>query len=704
MKFFRIPIHAILIFIVAACTIQSSPQMATATILPTSAPLAVHFFPPHTGDQAQEILVNTEEAILKDIESLEMPLSQYSLQYRAAVFAAWNAYLYFPDDLRSETWEWKMAYYAAMGGDSDFAANIYIEKITKALNEENIPVERLSEWFQSGERKEAYATPRFGLEIQPINIPGNDQTYLIQLGVQGGIDIPGSMCLLIVEQEKHVTTHLIYDGFPDGGFFPTLRHPSYCTVQDATGDGIDEIIAHNWSGAHVGTATLQVIEISSLPPKTLPFSSSKDEQVSAWNGTPQDFINQNGKILVPMTEKLGQCDLYLTRYYEWNGKWFETANVSFSTYEFGSSILKDCYYYIPYHSDQISAREAAKLIDEAIKFYSPSSNEEKDILEQLRVEKGLIYLFSGDSDKARETFEEIANAPLKDDGIWVEPVKNFLKVYQEPSDLYRACTALMVCDPNRSLMMEDPNHPNCAIISPCQMEALDYAISSQSTTQPLADLTSNLRASGVEIASEGWLDIDQDGRDELWFMIEAPNRLFYQLWIASDYPDDINFLDAGNYADAKFEPDIKQLAPKRFSVDLGQPRKMIWTRDLTTDKPSLNSLNEWQDPNDTTDYRAINADLKEFESIQKQFYISTDRVRIYTELLAIDHRYDICPYQLISPDTFFYKYECGNYYYTIGFAAELAGDHDMAQRMYATILDTYPENPMALLAKEKLGR
>jgi hypothetical protein len=692
-----------LLLVLSACSstqlIQSSKPTSSLANTP---PSKEYFFAPHTADEAQEILSKAEAAILEDF-NLEMPLSQYSLLYRAAFYAARNAYLYFPEDQRAKMWEWKMAYYAAMGGDNDFAAHIYTQKITRALNEDNVPVNNLPSWFQSGEVNTEYITPHFDLELQPVNIPNYDQSYLVQLGVQGGVDIPGVMCLLLSKHKEQFEVFLVYNGFPENGFFPTLRHPSYCITEDTTGDGIDEVIADNWSGGHVGTSSLQISDISTLPPKQLTFGAENKEILSVWNGSAEEFINKDEKIQIPIREKFGQCDIYLRRYYEWDGNRFEAVNVSLSLIQGGITDLEDCYYYIPYSLDEFTASEAAQILDEAVKIYSPGSDSEKDILEEFRVKKALVYLFAGETSKAIEVFEEIANKPLKEGGIWVEPVKNFLKTYQKPSDLYRACVALTAHDLNRPVMFENKNNITHAVINLCHLQALEITMSKAAQSQSIENFNSYLDSNGVKIASKDWLDIDQDGKDELWFMTEPPTQLYYQLWFVSDYPHGIKILDGGTYPTPQFRPNIQQLTANRFLIEVGQPRKLIWLIDQSTKEPFLNSLNEWQDPNDITDYSAIVEDLKKFAVLQEQIYVSKSFEVSYKKMLEIVNRYDTCPHQLLSPATNFYKYECGDYYYTIGFAAELAGDNNFAQKMYAKIIELYPNNPMVLLAKEKIS-
>jgi len=251
--------------------------------------------------------------------------------------------------------------------------------------------------------------------------------------------------------------------------------------------------------------------------------------------------------------------------------------------------------------------------------------------------------------------------------------------------------------------MSDPNNSACTMTNPCQTEALEYAISNQSKTQTLQDFITSLQTSGVEIASENWVDLENDGKNELLFTVTPPAHIYYNLWIASDYPNGIQTFQAGAFPIANPEFNIETIAPGRSLIKLGLPRNLLWTRDPITNEPTLGSLYEWQNPNDTTDYLAVNTDLKEFEQLQSQLYSSNNFTSIYDKLLIIANHYDTCPYLLNDLTTNFYKFEGGNYYYTIGFVAELVNDKDIAQKMYAKIVDQYPSHPMAALAREKIN-
>lgn len=157
MKTSRVLINIIFILILATCSVQTPQPTKTSSIIisPTSSATTVamttattistpteikdvsaYHLSPQTADKAQETLTQAEQVILNVYnQQIEMPLSQYTAYYQVAQYAALDALLHFPDDKRAETWRWKMAYYAAMGGDGHLATNIYSELITQALNE-----------------------------------------------------------------------------------------------------------------------------------------------------------------------------------------------------------------------------------------------------------------------------------------------------------------------------------------------------------------------------------------------------------------------------------------------------------------------------------------------------------------------------------------------------------------------------------------
>ena len=715
-------INVIVIFILANCTVQTpqptmintiaiSPTSVATTIAVTatsvSAPtgikdLSAYHLSPQTADKAQEILIRAERAILDAYNHLETPLSQYTPYYQAAEYSALDALLHFPNDKRAETWRWKMAYYAALGGDGDLATNIYSELITQALNDKKkMSAANLPSWFQSGELESQFYTPIFKLEMQPVKLSTKDIAYLVQLGELEGTDTPGSICLLLIEKEQKYATFLLYNGFPSDGYFPTLRNPTDCKLKDLTNDGIDEVIADNWYGGHVGTTTIQVFDLSSLPPKVMPFNSSKDEKLTIWNGGITGYPDSGGKAQIQTDQPIGQCDSYITRDYQWTGKWFDSKNATFVKGS-DNNFLEYCGSQIAYISNELNTQNAVQILDQVLQTYTPASDHDREILEELRIQKGLLYIFNGEQDKARSVLQETVQSPIVKNGLWVKPVQDFLATYNGKSNLYQACSALTACDPYSAESIGGPNPPACVNIHPCDTtQTINFIVTNDFASKPLNQLINNLRNAGVEIASEGWIDMDSDGKNELWFTVMPPEGNDFQFWIASGYPKGIKTFNLDNTPSPQPDFDfIKTLSNSKHTlIDFRDGKILDWMRDPITEEPVLGWLYE------TIEEEKLKPDIENFRQWQYELYKGNNPKDIYEKMLDMKYRYGSCPFEIRDEyNSITTYYDCTAYYYTIGLAAELSGEEDSAVEMYYTILKLYSNRPLALLAQSKLDQ
>jgi tetratricopeptide (TPR) repeat protein len=647
---------------------------------------------PSDADHAQQLITKAEQEIPKALEHWEMPLSQYTYYYRAVWYATWDALIHYPDDPRVPMWKWKMTYYAAMAGDGDVASDIYMALVTESLNKQLIAVESLPNWFQSGEVETVYYYPHFELAVSPVTIPEKSSAFIVQLGAK---DSPGNMVFLIVEEQNLYTTYLIYDGF--NGFIPTVSNYVNYSLKDLTNDEVDEVLIKNWYGGHVGTSTIQIFDISTLPPQMLSFGTAKENEVHVWEGSLGEFVTQDGKIQLPISEKLGQCDVYVTRYFEWNGSHFEVKGVDLSFLHGGYAPLDYCGLpAVGYAEDFVDTQYAIQLIDRVLQTYSSEVGENGNLLDEIRIRKDLVYLFAGQPDEALSIIQDVAQNPIAENGIWAKPAKNFLKTYRSMADIYRACSALTACDPSRTGMVD--GQETCLMINPCHSDALAYVMEHQITAQSLDALPANLKALGVDITSHGWIDLDSDQREELWFTVRPPTRFYEDLWIASGYPNGIQTFWLYNFGGTMPEIKIKQVAPHQFWGQVGDLKKFTWERDAVTQLPYLESEGAWADEN--TD--VVTADLASYRQLQKQLYAGADPAKVYEEMLKIADRYQECPYEVQITVDGGHEDECGNYYYILGFAAELSGEKEMALQMYQKVLAAYPNHPMTLLAKEKM--
>lgn len=418
-------------------TIPSLPTLMQATIAnsPDAYQLASG-----TADRADEIITMMEQAVLEFMEGQTGPGNNRP-PFDVVWHAAWDALERFPDDPRFEEWRWKMAYYMAFSGEGYGATELYSELIADALNQEGVAPQDLPRWFQSGELVSTYPTQEFTLEIEPITVPGNEAGYLIRFGELFDIDTPGSSCVLVVENDDKFMPYIVHDGFPESGFFITLRNPSSCFAKDVTDDGIDEIIVDHYSGGHVGTTFINVFDITSLPPEAMPFTPSQDENLIIWNGWINDYPKVDGKTQLQVGIALGDCWDYGLTDYEWNGAWFAVSHgeVVFNDTPYQSDYTSlSCAGKIQDYASNLNHQDAFWIYDGAYTAYFKHALNNIEVLDEFRVLMGLASAYQGDHDMARSIFRAIGESPTTVGSIWIQPAQDFLEAYRSPSDLFRA--------------------------------------------------------------------------------------------------------------------------------------------------------------------------------------------------------------------------------------------------------------------------
>jgi tetratricopeptide (TPR) repeat protein len=134
-------------------------------------------------------------------------------------------------------------------------------------------------------------------------------------------------------------------------------------------------------------------------------------------------------------------------------------------------------------------------------------------------------------------------------------------------------------------------------------------------------------------------------------------------------------------------------------IALDENNKFAWERDSITGEPSLHYTAAWVDQK----YEIANSDVDKLIELRHKLYQKINITGTYSEFFEIQKRYDTC---LFTSDYLlgWKPYDCGVFYYDLGFAAELAGDEKTAREMYSIIVEQYPDHPLALLAKNKLKR
>ena len=272
----------------------------------------------------------------------------------------------------------------------------------------------------------------------------------------------------------------------------------------------------------------------------------------------------------------------------------------------------------------------------------------------------------------------------------MEPVKKFLEVYQDQTDIYRACSALTACDMYSAQAM---GYSSCNYQSPCSQDAIEYLVSHQFKDLSLSKLLENVQAAGVNVLSSGWVDFDFDGTYELWFTVVPPDKSeiypINQLWIASGYPNEIKLFSAG--AGIKGEiPDfqIELTSNGEVFVKYSEVGRFLWSRDEITKEPRFHGT-VMPEPG----FYSEELDMTLVVELRHQVQSGVDSYELYVEYMKLKKHFDTN----LSLD-------CVTCYFDIGYIAELVGDNKTAVEMYSKVVEQFPEHPMAILAKSKLAR
>jgi hypothetical protein len=662
-----------------------------------------------TADQMDEFIKHFESITLlyMDEHSVDFDINEGAL-YRSIWYAAWDALMQYPDDPRAEDWFWKKVYYMSLAGEGDEATELYRQKMHAALTWDKIAPEDLPTWFKSGEFVSGYLAPNYTLELDPLEVPGYDSGHIVNLGKLHNINTPGGSCYLIVEKDDVFSTYTIHSGFPPFYYFFMMRNPLSCYAQDVTDDGIDEIIVDQYYGGHVGGTTINVYDTHSMPPKLMPFGPQQSAELTAWNGYLHNFPEYQGKTQIQFDHPFGTCEVDGITYYQWNGAWFEVSKGSIEVFQSPRTDygLLNCHDRIIRFSEGLDPQDGILIMDQTLRAYTPFAKDSVEVLDALKIMKGLFAAYSGDEVSARSAFAEAVNAPNKPGGVLVEPASKFLDAYQEPDDLYRACSLLTACVDYFAVFIGGPDAPTCITFPLCNYElALSSLASIAPADTPPSQVVAYLKSNGVNIPNWGWYDFDGDDQAEVWFTVRHPNRVIPELWVAGQYPQGIKtmLVDELTSTDVHFKHITEETGKTLTGYEHGKTIEMV--RHPDTKEPFI----VVREPVVT---EPVDGKSSRFKELRKMLYEGNDPVLIYNQLAAMDTQYTRCPFTVRYWDEMsatpppgwreYDAYDCATFYYTVAFAAELAGQEREAVRRYHAVWAQFPDSPFAILAQHKL--
>ncbi len=615
--------------------------------------------------------------------------------YQSVVYAAWNAISLYPNDPRSEKWRWTLTYYMIYSGGGQGALEMYRQQIDDALYRQHLTPQDLPGWFHSGNMVDDYLTKPFTLQIDTLQLPGYDAGYLVEIGDVAGSESPGSSCIVISQKGTQYNSYIIHNGFP-GGYSLMLRNPTSCSKKDLTGDGVDEIVVDHYSGGHIGTTHFKVVDVSSMPPKLLPFHSTHDSELIVSNGFLMEYQTEGQKPFLEVGSPLGNCDEYGINDYWWNGDWFDLIHGKIN-YEVSNlhndQALNRCSGWITQYAQSLPFPDAIKVLDTAVKAYLPNIRKEKATIDEFRVLQGVYFAFSGDVDTARAKFTEISRSPIDPNSVWIKPAQDFLAIYKSQADLFRACSSVKICSSNTGLFESEEVQRNEADRTSTN-KALQATVATAFANLPLEKLAGSIGTAGVNVASTGFYDFDGDGQSDLWFTQMIPGVEGFQLWIGT----------VSSRGTMAVPVDFISIKTPTITMKMGEGSKRILDlgggKSYHLDRHPL-TLELFVTPIDEKNPPLTNS--AKFLELQQKLIQGEPPAVVYEGLLTIDAKVKGCPIKNKYNDgSISDSDECAGYFFTLGLAAELVGQDDAAVRNYYQIWKTYPANELAPLARMKL--
>jgi len=577
----------------------------------------------------------------------------YYAAYSYATIAISEALLRFPEASEATHWRWELAYNLARTSDPNAGAR-YADLIVQALNQEQVKPEDLVHWFHEQE-------PRLELTVKLLKQPSGYLSGSL-LQVKGA----GSAFILLLETSSAFQAQVLTSDFD------FVHSPEYdAFAADLSRDGIQEMVIYLVSPVDTRDLALpHVFTLASIPAQELaynlaqaPFAIGMDysmEWVSVPDGT-GGFDLQARDTLFPA------CPLALSRTYHWDG---ELLLPKSTTYEVnpGPGTLSFCHLLADHAASVWGPGAAIQIMQAILPDWPPAADENgkplpPDARDEWRYRLGVYHALLGERDAAVSAFQEIINSPAIPQSSWIAPSQDFLKRYQSPQDIYRACVQSELCDPDR---------------------ALTYLVGNlQGNDSPRA--LSLLGQSGVELRASGYFDFDGDKTTEVWFTLRHRPGEKLKLWVLVAYPKGIQEIQLG-------EAETNVPALTYYDEELLPPVVLINNTVAIRIERAPGSLEPY----------LTYLELPKFypdrfkdgvKAAIRDLFAGIEPVKVKDALVALQKTPG-----LLCRGT----WSCDEYYYMLGLASELAGDPGVAVNAYVRVWTDYAKSPFTTMARLKL--
>jgi len=638
-------------------TASATPSLPpTLTRLPTITPARPfkfndrYMFVPWSADMAQRAAqMAYEYPDVRYAKPEQKVLPAYHAAFAAAVYAYREALLRFPDDPQASKWQWRLAYSLAQVGDPE-AVTLYAGFIQEALKKGDLRSEDLPEWFQLQE-------PRLSLLLYKITPePGQLSQDLIQI-VEGGV------YLWLVETPADVQVKPITQAFN----FTTAAG----TVQllgKLTGEGQTEVAIYQPLSDQPGVlAEPRVFRLSGAEPLELPVQLSLPYDLQTKFTASLETDPQGGFIL--KAKIFPACPVTLTQLYSWDSETFTPSKIQ-TQVEPPLEMTQVCEPGLRHALSAWQASENLALLEALLPLWPPALDMDgapypKDARDELRYLLGISQALTGQFDQAVRSLQEVKDSPTVSDSRWIVSADQFLKVYQAPADLYRACQQDSSCNLRAALVQT--------------------SLSIQEKDPSLAQEA--LREMGVSTRAAGIFDFDQDGQSERWITVLPRTGQNLEFWILAASPAGTRalYVDLANQdRPAPFYNEPAAATPPVFQIEA---QKGFQLKRIPPDGEPYIVPAAVVEPITTYTRDTLQED-------QEALLSGVDPALVRDSLLDVlnSGRFNCLNHRI-----------CDRFYYTLGLAYELAGDTREAIDTYIQLWWENSQSPYTKIARMKIG-
>ena len=577
----------------------------------------------------------------------------YYAAFAYAALAEQEALLRFPDASQAKGWRWTLAYNSARTGLPQ-AAEQYAELIVGALNQGEITVPGLSDWFHAQEARLSLSV----IQLEPPS--GYTGSYLIEIRGQG------SAFIWLLENQGQYSASVLANNFD---FIHGTQSTSL--ISDLTGDGIEEVVIY--SANQPGDFQLnppQVFGLAQAPAKMLAFRPSQ-----ATAGIGMDFRNHWVVVQNPSgqsglqfkTDVFPPCPVTIERTYQWNGNFFELSQQRYSVKP-GSDSLSLCHLVVDQAANAWGPQAAIQIMETLLPDWPPAQDEQgnpypPDARDEWRYRLGIYQALTGSMQAAARYMTDVVTNPATPESRWIAPAKAFLSVYHQPADLYRACAQAVSCNP---------------------ADALQFLIK-HLPAEASQDVLGFLVQNGMSLRATGTFDFNADGQSERWFTVRHRPDEKLEFWILAQDQNGVQAIRVDT---------IESNLPSLTYDNQKQSPPIVWL-DHTT------AFTFQRDPDTGEAYITRIIPQTTYpdhfkEGVEKARLALFDGKRpgaVKADLQALQ----VYP-GLLCKATF----SCDLYYYLLGLSSELAGDERGAVDSYLRLWSDYSKSPYALMARLKL--